>query len=121
MGVTCLIDNRPPYYSPEMFSIIKDVHTNTPFNIAWVSVKQGYQLLMERGVTHNSDDHDSPPVLIPTKVEEKFPNVIFTDSYRETRVFGLNPDQKSFLFKMIQNLLPTREREIRISFLSSLL
>ena len=30
-----------------------------------------------------------------------------------SRIFGLSPDQKSFLFKMLQNLLPTRERQHR--------
>ena len=30
-----------------------------------------------------------------------------------TRLFGLFPAQKSFLFKMTQNLLPTRERQHR--------
>ena len=30
------------------------------------------------------------------------------------RLFGLSPDQKSFIFKMSQNLLPTRERLHRI-------
>ena len=35
---------------------------------------------------------------------------MFSNSYRLSRLFGLTPDQKSFLFKLLQNLLPTRER-----------
>ena len=29
------------------------------------------------------------------------------------RLFGLSPDQKSFLFKLVQNLIPTKERQHR--------
>ena len=61
-------------------------------------------------MTHTSDDQDSPPVLIPSRLEEASPNIDFSHSYRMTRLFGLSPDQKTFLFKLIQNILPTRER-----------
>ena len=98
---------RPPYYTAEFFSIIRDVHTNTPLNVAWVTVKQWYQLLLERGVTHNSDDPDSPPTLIPSSAEERRPLVEFSTSYRLARQYGLAPEQKTFLFKMLQGLLPT--------------
>ena len=64
-------------------------------------------------MTH-SINVDSPPVLIPTKLESLFPNFDFSNSYRLIRLFGLTPDQKSFLFKMIHNLLPTKERLYRL-------
>jgi thiol-disulfide isomerase/thioredoxin len=76
----------------------------------WVTLKQWYQLLLERGVTHTSDDQDSPPVLITSRLEEASPDIAFSHSYRMARLFGLAPEQKSFLFKLTQNLLPTRER-----------
>ena len=101
---------RPPYYSEAFFSIIKDVHLNTPLNVIWITVKQWYQLLLERGTTHTCDDPDSPPVLIRSRLEESNPNTDFSHSYRLSRLFGLAPEQKSFLFKLIQNLLPTKER-----------
>ena len=41
------------------------------------------------------------------------PDLDFSPSYRLARLFGLSPDLKSFLFKMVQNLLPTRERQRR--------
>ena len=92
---------RPPYYSSAFFSIIKDIHENTPLNVTWVTVKQWYQLLLERGVTHTSQDVNSPPLLIPSKVEQNYPEVNFPAVYQLTRKFGLSPDQKSFLFKMV--------------------
>ena len=60
---------RPPYYSVAFFSLIKNVHNNTPLNVAWVSVNQWYHILLEQGGTHTNEDH-SPPVLIRSKFEE---------------------------------------------------
>ena len=101
---------RPPYYSEAFFSTIQYVHKNTPLNVTWITVKQWYQLLLERGITHTSDDHDSPPTLIKSRLEESRPDADFSCSYRLSRLVGLSPNQKSFLFKLVQNLLPTRER-----------
>ena len=66
---------RPPYYSEAFFSTIKDVHKNTPLNVTWITVNQWYQLLLERLITHTSDDHDSPPTLIKSRLEESRPDV----------------------------------------------
>ena len=104
---------RPPYYSAEFFTIIKDIHNNTSLNVVWITVKQWYQILLERGLTHTSDDPDSPPILIKSHLEELSPDHDFSPSYRLARLFGLSPDLKSFMFKVLQNLLPTRERQHR--------
>ena len=37
---------KPPYYSTNFFALIKDIKDNTPLNVAWVTVKQWYQLLL---------------------------------------------------------------------------
>ena len=110
---------RPPYYSPLFFSIIRDIHSNTPHNITWIPVRQWYQLLLERGITHNCEDPDTPPVKIASKLELSCPNRDFSNAYRLTRLFGLSPDQKSFLFKLLQGLLPTRERLCRVGKVDS--
>ena len=110
---------KPPYYSTNFFNIIKDVRNNTPLNLSSVNVRQWYQLLLERGVTHTSDNPDQPPQIIATKLEVKHQNVDLTHSYKLARTFGLNPDQKSFLFKMMQSLLPTRERLTRLGKVQS--
>ena len=49
----------------------------------------------------------------------QFPGADFVPSYRLARIFGLSPEQKSFLFKMMQSLLPTRERLARIGRIQS--
>ena len=66
--------------------------------------------LLEHGITHSSEDQDSPAVRISSRLEESNPEIDFKNSYRLARLFGLAPEQKTFLFKMLQNLLPTRER-----------
>ena len=104
----------PPYYSLNFFSIIRDVRDNSPLNVAHLSVKQWYRLLMEKGVTHTSDDPSSPPVLIPAKVELENPQVDMATSYLFSRKYGLAPEQKQFLFKLLHSLLPTRERLARL-------
>ena len=58
-------------------------------------------------------------VLIASKLEESNPQVDINAAYALSRKFGLSPDQKSFLFKMLQSILPTRERLCRIGKINS--
>ena len=87
---------------------------NVPLNVAWVTGRQWYQLLLERGVTHNSDNQDAPPVLITTRLDDRNPDLDLSGPYRLSRLFGLAPEQKSFIFKMLQSILPTRDRLARM-------
>ena len=57
--------------------------------------------------------------LIPCRVEEKFPEVCWAESYRISRLTGLSPEIKSFLFKLIHELLPSKERIHHLSQTSS--
>ena len=109
----------PPYYSSAFFNIIKDVHENTPLNVTWITVKQWYRILLEKGVTHTSDDPSTPPLLISSKFELDHPEVVLPAPYLISRKFGLAPEQKTFLFKMMQSLLPTRERLARLGKVQS--
>ena len=104
---------RPPYYSEKFFSIIRSVKLTSNLCLPWITVKQWSKLLLERGITHTSEP-DSPPKLIPTKLELLHPNCNLENSYRITRLFGLSPEKKSFLFRMLHNLLPNKERLHRI-------
>ena len=105
---------QPPFYSSAFFNIIRDVHENTPLNVAWVTVKQWYKILLEKNITHTCPDLNTPPVIINSKFEQNHPEVDFPDVYHLSRKYGLSPDQKSFVFKMIQDILPTRERLARL-------
>ena len=105
---------QPPYYSTAFFSIIRDIHENSPLNVTWITVKQWYRILMEKEITHTCEDMNSPPSLIQSKVEVNHPEVSFPVVYQLSRKYGLSPDQKSFIFKMIQDILPTRQRLARL-------
>ena len=48
--------------------------------------------------------------MIPCRVEEKYPEVCWPESYRISRMPGLSPDSKSFLFRLMHELLPSKER-----------
>ena len=48
--------------------------------------------------------------IIPCKIEEQYPLIAWSESYRLCRLKGLNPDTKSFLFKLVHLLLPSKER-----------
>ena len=67
----------------------------------------------EKGVTRNSDDPSALPLLSVSKVELAHPK-IDVDSYLLARNFGLAPEQKFSWFKMVQSLLPNKERLARI-------
>ena len=80
----------------------------TNMNLSEITVKQWSKLLLERGITHNSSP-DSLPQIISTRLELQYPEFEFGNLYRLMRLFGLSPDQKSILLKMMHNLLPNKE------------
>ena len=57
-------------------------------------------------MTHSSDDHDAPPVLLKTKLEDNNQDLDFSEPYRLSRIFVIAPEQKTFL--------PTRDHLARI-------
>ena len=115
IGTREIVDpGRPPYFSNNFFEIIREVHLNSPLNIQNMTSNQWYKLLLEKGVTHSCEDLSYPAVLLPSKLEIQHQNADFSTIYRISRLYGLSPEQKSFLFKWLQELLPTRQRLHRI-------
>ena len=55
-------------------------------------------------------DNEGRRKMIPCKVEERDPTISWTNSYSLCRLKGLSPDSKSFLFKLLHTLLPSKER-----------
>lgn len=62
-------------------------------------------------VTMREVDYEGRMELIPCKVEERKPAIFWNESYRISRLLGLSPQSKSFLFRLINTLLTSRERE----------
>ena len=63
----------PPFYTPEFFSIIKKVHTESPLNVKQMSEKQWYHLLVEESVTMENIN-DRTWDYIPSLMELKSPS-----------------------------------------------
>ena len=72
-----------------------------------MSVKEWYQLLVEQNVTKREVDQEGRMEMIPCRVEEKYPEVCWAESYRISRLPGLSPDGNSFLFRLKHELLPS--------------
>ena len=111
MGDTSLPNpGYTPYYDQKFFDLIRFVKDKTPLNPVHMSVKEWYQLLLEKNVTKREVDEEGRMELVPCKVEEKNPEVCWPESYRISRLPGLSPESKSFLFKLVHTLLPSKER-----------
>ena len=100
-----------PYYDQKFFDIIKFVKENTPLNPIYMSMKEWYRVLLETNMTKREVTRgDNMLELVPCKVELKNPEVQWPMVYRCIRLKGISPDSKSFLFKLVHMLLPSRER-----------
>ena len=55
------IDNPgfPPFYDMNFFSVIQHVHSNTSLDIATMTEKQWYQMLVEENITMTETIEDS--------------------------------------------------------------
>ena len=111
LGDTSLPDpGYTPYYDRNFFDLIKYAKDKTPLNPVHMSVREWYRLLLEKNVTRRDVDEDGRTELIPCRVEERYPEVTWEESYRLCRLPGLSPDSKSFMFRLIHTLLPSNER-----------
>ena len=104
----------PPYYSPTFFKIIREVKEDTALNPIFLTVKQWYSYLLENLVTTREIDQEGRREPIPCRIEIQSPTIQWGESYRLSRIHGISPSSKSFLFKLLHQLLPSRERVHRL-------
>ena len=78
-----------------------------------MTVSQWYQYLLEEGVTM-VEDEEGRRTARTCRLEELQPGVDWGSSFSLARHKGLSPDQKSILFKLLHQLLPTGERVNRL-------
>ena len=103
----------PPFYNEEFFSVIRQVQHETPLNVAQMTEKQWYKVLLEAKVTMvESEDRQ---VLIPCRAEVKNPEFDWISTWPKIRLPGLGAELTSFMFKVLHDLLPTQERVARTS------
>ena len=94
-----------PYYTKAFFLTIKKVQEKSPMNPVLMTVGQWYQYLLEKGVTMDEDDEGRREDKM-YRVEELEPGVNWRRSFNVARHKGLSTVQKSFLFKLLHQLLP---------------
>ena len=104
----------PPYYSRSFFDIIREVKEGSNMNPIHLTVKQWYSIILEKMVTTRVIDDQGRRELVPNRIEERSPHIQWDRSYHLARLHGLSPCSKSFLFKLLHELLPSRERVSRL-------
>ena len=78
-----------------------------------MSLKIWYKHLLEVKVTHTESEDTS--VLVPCRVERLAPVIDWGMSWRAVCVPGLSPVMRSFLWRMLHDILPTQERLHRMN------
>ena len=99
---------QSPFYSEEVYNIIKSaINKNLP--IATMITKDWYNFVLS-SILHEPDTD----TLIPCRVELRFPQNDWTKTWSLARMKGLSSDSCSFLWQLLHQLLPVRERLERI-------
>ena len=104
----------PPFYNEEFFITIRQVHQDSPLNVANMTEGQWYRLLLEDKVTMEHIEGVGRK-LIPCRVELANSDIDWEVVWKRVRLPGLGSELSSFLLKMMHQLLPTQERVARTS------
>ena len=103
-----------PYYDKTFFSIIRHYKNNSTMNIAVLSTRQWYRLLLEDRVLMTQVDNSSVPSLLPIRPELFHPTSDWPSIWARARTKGLGSDLSAFIFRLLHQILPTQERVQRI-------
>ena len=115
LGETSLPDpGLTPYYDQQFFATIKYYHDHSPLNVSVMSLRQWYTVLMEDKVLLTPLNEGSPQTLIPVRAESLSPSTDWPNSWRLSRLQGLESELSSFLFKLLHRIIPTQDRVSRI-------
>ena len=105
-----------PYYDRDFFSVIAHYKHSSTLNIATMTIKQWYSVLLEDKVLMKPVNLQvqGPRELVPIRPELKFPETDWTQVWSLARTKGLGSELVSFQFKIMHDLLPTQERAARL-------
>ena len=84
-------------------------------NVASMSTKEWYRVILEKNVTVREDRPALQPTLSPVKCEVNNPMVEWDRTWQFAQLKGLNSEQKTFIFKVLHNILPTSSRLFRLN------
>ena len=80
-----------------------------------MSMREWYKYLLEENVTMRDIDEEGRRELVPCRIELAHRNTSWDESYRLSRLRGLTPAEKSLLFCIIHELLPSNYRLNRVN------
>ena len=107
MGENSLPDpGFTPYYDRQFFELISYYKNTSSLNIATMTTKQWYSVLMEDRVLMRSENEELANVLIPISIETQHPTTDWPSVWNILRSKGLGSDLISFQFKMVVDYLP---------------
>ena len=113
----CLPDpGFTPYYDRDFSNVIDHYKHSSTTNIATMTTKQWYLVLLEDKVLMNQVNIQAqgPAELIPIRPESKHPNTDWSQLWSLARTKGLRSELISFQLKVLHDLLPTQERMSRL-------
>ena len=100
----------PPYFTQDLFTLIRTVMTQTPLNIITMTERDWTRLLTEDNSTMEINQVTGLSQYRPCKAEEENPTTDWQLSWSLCRQTGIPPHLASFLWKLLLNLLCTQER-----------
>lgn len=100
-----------PYYSKEMYNLIKRA-VEEGMVLATMSCKDWYKFALQIELEELGPDGSMQ--LVPCRAELLTPQNNWEHSWTLARLKGLSSHQLTFLWKLLHQLLPTRERQSRI-------
>ena len=107
----------PPYYSASFFSDIREVYDSGK-NIIKMTSKEWYGVLLDKNILSETNEAGERETKV-MKVELKYPDVDWKRTWKLFNSRGLSGGQRSILFKILHNILPTRMRLFRMNISDS--
>ena len=105
----------PPFYDKTFFETIKYYHNSSPLNINMMTTKQWYKILLEDKVLMATPTDQSPATLLPCRVELLHPSTDWPGTWALARTTGIGSDLTAFLFRLLHQILPTKDRTARFA------
>ena len=101
---------KPAFYPELMFSLVKEAFSSLGGLIFSLSAKQWQMRATENIATHLRDPTTGMASLLPSPVEEIWPTHNWPQSRANLNLRGLTPNQRSTLYKLVNDLLTNSER-----------
>ena len=109
----------PPYFTQDLFNVIRKVKDESPLNIIALTEKDWSRLLTEDFITMTTDRETGESYFTPSRAELDSPTTDWSLSWAACRQTVISPQLASFLWRMMHNLLPTQAKLHRMGTVQS--